>query len=174
MFEGREKNFRHLIPHNTPFPHPPPPLLPPLQSQHADLAAASTAAVKTNFIWILFTPCSRSGTFYYTKRYMNTKSLLPEWSWVTCKVIRYEYVLPDMVFREGSWTAHLERFYLSVSVEKEGVIELACVRNSLHRLRNSSRNFILISRSCAGHIQDFVTRPTAPQAAFSWQHKNDW
>lgn len=52
---------------------PPTPLLPPLQSQHADLAAASTAAVKTNFIWILFTPCSRSGTFYYTKRYMNTK-----------------------------------------------------------------------------------------------------
>ena len=48
-----------------------------------------------------------------------------------------------MVFREGSWTAHLERFYLSVSVEKEGVIELACVRNSLHRLRKSSRNLFL-------------------------------
>ena len=50
-----------------------------------------------------------------------------------------------MVFREGSWTAHLERFYLSVSVEKS-VVELASVRNitvyitNIDHLHNTSQD----------------------------------
>ena len=53
-----------------------------------------------------------------------------------------------MVFREGSWTAHLERFYLSVSVEK-GVVELACVRNitvyitNIDHLRNTTQDVLV-------------------------------
>ena len=78
-----------------------------------------------------------------------------------------------MVFREGSWTAHLWRFYLSVSVEKQKAIEIACVANNLHhRYRPPVQHLsklVLISRRFAGFIEDILT---APQATSSLQRKN--
>ena len=153
---SRERKFRRLVLLETPSPpHPSPTPFPiPTNTSRSCFNRGPSSdppdrLVKTNFIWILFTPCSWSGTFHYRKIYEHKRVFCVKWRWVACKVRRYcKYVSPDMVFREGSWTAHLERFYLSVSVEK-GVVELACVGNikvyitNIDHLRNTTQDVLV-------------------------------